>query len=93
MVDKGYLINDLLQGTGVQLQRPPFLAKNCQFSEEQKAEGRKIARHRGVVENVNSKIKAFKILSQKIPIVMLPIINEIVFVCSFLTTFDKPFRR
>ena len=30
MVDKGYLINDLLQGTGVELMRPPFLAKVMQ---------------------------------------------------------------
>ena len=93
MVDKGYLIQDLLQGTGVELLRPPFLVKGSQFSEADRTEGRLIARHRGVIENVNSKIKSFKILSQKVPINMLPIINEIVFVCSFLTTLDKPFRK
>ena len=93
MVDKGYLINDLLQGTGMEFMRPPFLAKGTQFSDAEKNEGRLIARHRGVVENVNSKIKNFKILTTRIPVNMCPIIDEIVFVCSFLTTFDKPFRK
>ena len=93
MVDKGYLINDLLQGTGVTLLRPPFLSTGAQFSENERSECRKIARHRGVVENVNSKIKHFKILQDRIPINMCPLANELVYVCSFLTTFDKPFRK
>ena len=35
MVDKGFLILDLLQGTGIELIRPPFLATESQFEMEQ----------------------------------------------------------
>ena len=41
MVDKGYLINDLLQGTGIELMRPPFLPSGTQFSAEERDEGQK----------------------------------------------------
>lgn len=93
MVDKGYLIQDELQGTGVQLLRPPYLKAGTQFEEHDLTHGRTIARHRGVIENVNSRIKCFKILSHKLPVNVLPLANEIVFICSFLTTLDPPFRR
>ena len=93
MVDRGYLINDLLQGTGIELLRPPFLTKGSQFTVSETTEGRRIARHRGVVENVNARIKDFKILSHKIPINMCPLVNELIFVCSFLSSFDKPYRK
>jgi hypothetical protein len=96
MVDRGFLIQDILQGTGVELLRPAFLkdgGRGGQLNNEDRTTGMAIARHRGVIENINAKIKCFKILSHTIPITLMPIINEIFFVCSFLTTFDPPFRR
>jgi hypothetical protein len=93
MVDKGFLIQDVLQGTGVEMLRPPFLKASTQLEDDDRTQGMKIARHRGVIENVNSKIKCFKILSHTIPVTLLSLINEIIFICTFLTTLDPPFRK
>ena len=39
MVDKGFLIHDILQGSGVELVRPPFLSFKSQFEMEQRDTG------------------------------------------------------
>ena len=92
MVDKGYLIKDVLQGKQVTLLRPPFLKGGQQLEEQDRDQCRTIARHRIVVENVNARVKRFKILSQKIPVTLLPLINETVYVCGMLCHFSKPLK-
>ena len=92
MVDKGFLVLDILQGTGVKLVRPLFL-KNHQFEPGERQEGRKIASHRIVIENVNARVKNFKILHPKVSTNLIPIINEIVYICACLSNFDKPLRK
>ena len=92
MLDKGFLVLDILQGTGVKLVRPPFL-KNHQFEHGERQEGRKIASHRIVIENVNARVKNFKILHPKVSTNLIPIINEIVYICACLSNFDKPLRK
>ena len=62
MVDKGFLIHDILQGSGVELIRPPFLSSNSQLEMKERHFGREISKARIVVENVNSRIKKFNIL-------------------------------
>ena len=93
MVDKGFLIHDLLQDTGVELIRPPFLASKSQFSTEEREQCRDIARSRIVVENVNSRFKHFKILSQRINVKYLTCVNEIVYNCCSLSNFGPPMRK
>lgn len=93
MVDKGFLILDLLQGTGVELIRPPFLSHETQFSMEQRDSGREIAKARIVVENVNSRFKKYGILSSRINIKYLTMINEIVYNCCCLSNFGPPLRK
>ena len=93
MVDKGFLILDLLQGTDVELIRPPFLASGTQFDMADRDLGREIAKARIVVENVNSRFKRFKILSIRINIKYLTIVNEIVYNCCCLSNFGPPMRK
>lgn len=92
MVDKGFLIHDILQGSGVELVRPPFLSSKSQFEMEQRDTGREIAKARTVVENVNSRLKNFSILSKRVNVRYLPLINEIIFNCSCLSNFKPPMR-
>lgn len=92
MVDKGFLIHDILQGSGVELIRPPFLSSNTQFEMEERDSGREISKARIVVENVNSRLKKFGILSKRVNIKYLPKINEIVFNCCNLCNFAPPLR-
>ena len=93
MVDKGFLIHDVLQGSGVELIRPPFLPSNTQFEMEDRDSGREISKARIVVENVNSRLKKFNILAKRVNIKYLPIINEIVFNCCSLSNFGPPMRE
>ena len=93
MVDKGYLIQDVLQGREIELLRPPFLKTGEQFGEEERDTCRKIARHRIVIENVNARVKTFKVLSHKVPTTLLPLMNEIVYTCCVLANFNEPMRK
>ena len=93
MCDKGFLILDVLQGTGVELIRPPYLSHETQFDMDQRDTGREIAKARIVVENVNSRFKKFAILSKRINIKYLTIINEIVYNCCCLSNFGPPLRK
>lgn len=93
MVDKGYLILDVLQGSGVQLIRPPFLNAREQFSQAERDESRKISRYRILIENVNARVKQYTILSGRISLLFLPIINEIIYICCCLSNLDKPLRK
>ena len=92
MVDKGFLIMDLLQGTGIEVIRPPCLASDSKFSNEDRQAVREISSSRIVVENVNSRFKKFKILSRRINIKYMAKINEIVCICCCLTNFGCPLR-
>lgn len=93
MTDKGYLLADVLQSKGVRLIRPPFLSGKKQFNNDERNVGREIARSRIVIENVNSRVKCYKILKDKIPVTLLHMVNEIFFVCCFLSNMCKPFHR
>ena len=95
MVDKSFLVGDILQGTGVQVIRPPRLANfpNKQFPAEETLDTRRIARKRIIIENVNAKLKNYKILSQRVNVKFLRIINEIVYVCCSLCNMGHPSRK
>jgi hypothetical protein len=93
MVDKGYLILDVLQGSGVQLIRPPFLKARSQFSQAERDESRQISRYRILIENVNARVKQYRILSNRLNSSFLPIVNEIVYICCCLSNLDKPLRK
>ena len=93
MVDKGFLVLDTLQGTGVELIRPPFLSHDRQFDMEQTDKGREIAKARIVIENVNARFKHYRILSKRINIKYMTLINEIVYNCCCLSNYGPPLRQ
>jgi len=95
MVDKGFLIRDAIQGKGIKLYRPPFLSKsNMQFDTEDRERGKNIARSRIVVENFNARLGGYKFLKEKkIPILYMPIINEVCYICGFLANLGPLIRR
>ena len=95
MVDKGFLIKDCIQGKDIKLYRPPFLTEKMkQFDTTDRESGRLIARSRIVVENFNARLSYFTFLKQKkIPVLYLPIMNEISFVCGFLANLGPLVRN
>lgn len=80
LADRGF---DILEEKGVRLNIPPF-KKGLQLSEEDVLKTRVIANRRIVVENVIGIAKKHKILRDRIPATLWPLMNEIVYNCFML---------
>ena len=90
MGDKGFDIGKEVEETGLKLNIPPFAKSGCQMAKHDVLLTQKIARHRVHVERAIRRIKSFKILSGRIRLALMSSINQIWFVCSFLTNFMPP---
>ena len=88
MADRGFTIKDVLSKLNIGLNIPPFLEKRKQLPPEDIEVGRKIASLRIHVERAIGRIKNFHILKSTIPINMIRLTNQIVYVCAFLTNFQ-----
>lgn len=87
MVDKGFLIKDEIEKLGLKLLIPPFAPGCGQMSPADVALTKKIAAHRVHVERAISRAKKFKIVDDRISLSLFPCVNQIWFVCCFLTGF------
>ena len=88
MADKGFTIKDLLADLNVQLNIPPFLDSKKQLPLQDVQAGRRIASLRIHVERAIGRIKTYSILKGTIPLTMARVINQIIYVCAFLTNFQ-----
>ena len=88
MADKGFTIADLLEVRGVSLNIPPMKLQD-QLTERDLLQTRRIASVRIHVERAIRRVKAFKIFDL-VPNCMAGIADQLFFVCSFLTNFQKP---
>ena len=87
MVDKGFRIQEEINELGFHLNIPPFSRSGTQMSASEINLTEKIARHRVHVERAIARIKSFKILSSRIDLCLFSCVNQIWFVCCFLTNF------
>ena len=87
MADRGFTIKDILKEINIELNLPPFMEGRPQLPPMQVQEGRKIASLRIHVERAIGRIKNYTILKGNIPVSMARIINQIVYVCAFLSNF------
>ena len=90
MVDKGFLIEDLLQPLGCSLIIPPFLSANAQFTTQEVQTMNEIARLRVHVERAIRRVKEYHIFDKVIPLNLTGSINQIWTVCCLLTNFHGP---
>lgn len=90
MADKGFDIAKEVEETGLRLNIPPFAKSGVQMSSSDVILTQKIAKHRVHVERTISRIKSFKILSGRIRVSLISAIDQIWYVCSFLTNFMPP---
>lgn len=89
MVDKGFVIEDLLAEKGASLVIPPFLtAARGQLSKSEVKETQNIARLRVHVERAIRRIKCFHIFDGVVPLSSFTSINQIWTVCCLLTNFN-----
>ena len=88
MADRGFLIRDLLALRGATLNVPPF-ACGKQLSSRATTKTRRIARARIHVERAIGRMKLFKILDGAIPLNLVPLLDQIVFICCALSNLNK----
>ena len=89
MVDKGFLITDLLP-VNVGLVIPAFLRQKGQLTQEEVTSTQKIARLRIHVERAIGRIKQYHIFDGVLPLTLLGTINQLWYVCAMLTNFQGP---
>ncbi|CAC5356310.1 unnamed protein product [Mytilus coruscus] len=63
MVDKGFVLNNVLSGTGITVNTPPFLMNKGQFTKQEVEETQTIARLRIHVERHIRRVKEFHLLT------------------------------
>lgn len=90
MVDKGFLIESLCDDARVRMDRPPFLRKKRQMESSDALKNEQIARARVHVERAIQRLKAFKVLQQKFPTQLLPVLDHTVKLLAGLTNLSKP---
>lgn len=84
MGDRGFTIRDLVEERRVRLVIPAFTRKHSQLTNEQVTEMRRIANVRIHVERAIRRLKVYKILSQTVPISLVPKIDNILQICAAL---------
>jgi len=93
MADKGFTIEKDLNAIGLQFNIPPFTSSMFQMSATDVELTQKIAKHRVHIERLIGKIEKISIVSKRVPMTLLPTINEIWTICCFLTLFDDIFVK
>ena len=87
MADKGFDIKDLLFKYGVRLNIPPFKKGETQMTPEDLMTTKKIAGVRMLREKMQQ-IKCFKILAGEIDNTLFDVLEQLVFVCAMLASFE-----
>ena len=90
MADKGFDIEDLLLEKGVQLNMPPFLQSQAQFSSKDVQQTKTIASLRIHVERAIRRIKEYHFFDSDVPLIALGLINQIYTLTCLLTNFQGP---
>ena len=93
LADRGFLIEDLCLEKGAKLVIPPFLKNRSKFTREETVRTKLIARARIHVERFNQRLKTFKILQGGVPMSLVPVISQIIFVLCCLTNFQPPLAK
>ena len=91
MMDKGFLIEDMLQPIKATYDLPPFLtADRSQFEEEEVQDTQNIAHVRIHVECAIRRIKEYHLFDKVIPLNIAGTINQLWTVACLLTNFKGP---
>ena len=86
MVDKGFLVDDLVPGT---VHRPAFVTQRAQMPEEDVLQTQSIARLRVHVERLIRRVKENKLFDTTIPLSITGSINQIFTVACLLSNFQN----
>lgn len=90
MADKGFVLNKVLDGTGITVNTPPFLMSHGQFSRQEVEETQTIAKLRIHIERHIRRVKEYHLFDNIIPLSMVGTINQLWTVANMLTLFKGP---
>jgi hypothetical protein len=90
MADKGFVLNKVLEGTGISVNTPPFLQSQGQFSREEVEQTQAIAKLRIHIERHIRRVKEYHLFDSVIPLSMVGTINQLWTVANMLTLFKGP---
>jgi hypothetical protein len=90
MADRGFKISELLAFQQCSLAIPPSTHGGLQLSKSEAQNTSRIANVRIYVENAIRRIKEYNILSREITITLLPVLDDIITICSALTNLRDP---
>ena len=88
LVDRGFIVEDLLMARQVHMNIPPFLCGREKLTAQEELLTRRIAKARIHVERYNERIKKFKLISGIIPLNMTSLASQAVFVACCLVNFQ-----
>ncbi len=91
MADRGFDVEDILNGLGVNLIIPAFLGQRKEFTARELLGSKMIASARIHVESFIGRVKQFRLMRYTIPNnILMPYYSDMVKVCAHLVNFDKP---
>ena len=90
MADKGFSIQDDCAARNVGLYIPPGKRGAHQMLPAEIKKTKRIANLRILIEQVIRQVRSFKILTQEVPLTLLPCIDDAAIVCAALVNFKKP---
>ncbi|CAC5426123.1 unnamed protein product [Mytilus coruscus] len=90
MADKGFVLNKVLDGTGITVNTPPFFMSHGQFSRQEVEETQTIAKLRIHIERHIRRVKEYHLFDNIIPLSMVGTINQLWTVANMLTLFKGP---
>ena len=80
LVDKGFTVQDLLTPPQATVFIPPFLGKRATFTKEEIFLTKQIANPRIHVERFNVRLKNSRLLDKTIPLTLVPIASQPIFI-------------
>ncbi|XP_072254016.1 uncharacterized protein [Leuresthes tenuis] len=83
MVDRGFMIRDVLNERGVKLTIPPCTKRDFQLLENSSC-SRNLAEVRIHMERVICRLKRFKVLSETMPVSLIPMMDKTLGICAAL---------
>ena len=90
LVEKGFTIQELLYAKQATIKIPAFLGKRDKLTKEEEMATRRIAKARIHVERFNERLKKFLLVGRTIPLSLIPIASQLVYVASCLVIFQAP---
>ena len=90
MANRGFKIKSDLTMKKIYLVIPPSAAKRTQMKKDDVSETNRVANIRIYVEKAIARLKWFRILKNKIPLLEMLLLDDIVIVCSALCNLLPP---